>query len=191
MWLSEGFATYFAGLFVQRYEGEEAFQQYMKKRRRMCLRMRRRSRMPIFDRDTEDLLELLNANNYQKGSWVLHMLRSNLGDEVFFRGIGTTTKRTRTSTASTEDLRAALEKASGKDLRAFFARWVYDSGHPQYELSWQWLRKTASCGWSSEASPTRQRVSRSGADHHHNRERQARHRAEAHRKTIDRNDSLA
>jgi aminopeptidase N len=41
--------------------------------------------------------------------------------------------------ASTEDLRVAVEKASGKNLRSFFARWVYDSGHPQYELSWQWL----------------------------------------------------
>ena len=41
-------------------------------------------------------------------------------------------------TASTEDLRAALEKASGKDLKSFFTRWVYDSGHPKYELSWSW-----------------------------------------------------
>src|SRR6185369_10133678 len=43
--------------------------------------------------------------------------------------------------ATTEDLRRAFEKASGKDLRAFFARWIYESGHPQYELKWYWLGK--------------------------------------------------
>jgi len=65
----------------------------------------------------------------------------DLGDDVFFRGIREYYESYKSSVASTEDLRAALEKASGKDLRAFFARWVYDSGHPQYELKWYWLGK--------------------------------------------------
>jgi aminopeptidase N len=68
------------------------------------------------------------------------MLRANLGDKAFFRGIRNYYAAHKNSTASTEDLRDALEQASGRDLRAFFARWVYDSGHPQYELSWQWLQ---------------------------------------------------
>jgi len=140
IWLSEGFATYFAGLFVQRYESEEAFQQYMKNGAATVFAYEKKSRTPIFDRDTEDLMDILNPNSYQKGSWVLHMLRSNLGDKAFFRGIRNYYAAHKNSTASTEDLRAALEKASGRDLRAFFARWVYDSGHPQYELSWQWLQ---------------------------------------------------
>ncbi len=140
LWLSEGFATYFAGLFVQRYEGEEAFQQYMKQGAATVFAYEKKSRVPIFDRDTENLLDLLNPNNYQKGSWVLHMLRSNLGDKAFFRGIRNYYAAHKNSTASTEDLRSALEQASGRDLRTFFARWVYDSGHPQYELSWEWLR---------------------------------------------------
>ena len=98
----------------------------------------KRKRTPIFDRDTQNLLELLNPNQYQKGAWVLHMLRSNLGDDVFFRGIRNYYEAHKSSVATTEDLRAALEKASGKDLRAFFTRWIYDTGHPQYELTWQW-----------------------------------------------------
>ncbi len=141
LWLSEGFATYFAGLFVQRYEGEEAFQAYLKNAATSIFAYEKKKRTPIFDRDTENLLELLNANNYQKGSWVLHMLRSNLGDEVFFRGIRNYYEAHKNATAGTEDLRAALEKVSGKDLRPFFKRWVYESGHPQYELAWQWLGK--------------------------------------------------
>ena len=141
LWLSEGFATYFAGLFMQRYEGEEAFQRYMRNAATTVFDYEKKKRVPIFDRDTESLMELLNANNYQKGAWVLHMLRSNLGDEVFFRGIRAYYESHKNSVASTEDLRAALEKASGQDLRTFFARWVYDSGHPQYELKWYWLGK--------------------------------------------------
>jgi len=141
LWLSEGFATYFAGLFVQRYESEEAFQRYMRDAAASVFAYEKKKRVPIFDRDTESLMDLLNANNYQKGAWVLHMLRSNLGDEVFFRGIRAYYESHKNSVASTEDLRAALEKVSGKDLRAFFARWVYDSGHPQYELKWYWLGK--------------------------------------------------
>lgn len=141
LWLSEGFATYFAALFVQRYEGEEAFQRYMSNAATTVFEYEKRKRVPIFDRDTESLMELLNANSYQKGAWVLHMLRSNLGDDVFFRGIRAYYESHKNSVASTEDLRVALEKASGKDLRAFFTRWVYDSGHPQYELKWYWLAK--------------------------------------------------
>jgi aminopeptidase N len=141
LWLSEGFATYFAGLFVQRHESEAAFQRYMRDAAASVLAYEKQKRVPIFDRDTESLMELLNANNYQKGAWVLHMLRSNLGDDVFFRGIRAYYESHKNSVASTEDLRAALERASGKDLRAFFARWVYDSGHPQYELKWYWLGK--------------------------------------------------
>ena len=141
LWLSEGFATYFAGLFVQRYESEEAFQRYMRDASASVFAYEKKKRVPIFDRDTESLMDLLNPNNYQKGAWVLHMLRSNLGDDVFFRGIRAYYESHKNSVASTEDLRAALEKASGKDLHAFFARWVYDSGHPQYELKWFWLGK--------------------------------------------------
>lgn len=141
LWLSEGFATYFAGLFLQRYESEEAFQRYMQDAAVRVFEYEKKSRTPIFDRDTEDLLKLLNANNYQKGAWVLHMLRSRLGDDAFFRGVRAYYRAHANATASSEDLRAALEKAAGQDLRAFFTRWIYDSGHPQYELTWQWLRK--------------------------------------------------
>jgi aminopeptidase N len=138
LWLSEGFATYFGNLFVQRYEGEDVFQLYMKQAAANVFAFEKKRLTPIHDCETEDLMDLLNALNYQKGAWVLHMLRSNLGDEAFFRGIRNYYAAHKNSTASTEDLRRALEKASGKDLRAFFTRWVYDSGHPQYELSWQW-----------------------------------------------------
>jgi len=138
LWLSEGFADYFTGLFIQRYEGQPAFQRYMKDEADTYFAFEKKTRTPIHDTDTEDLFKLLNANNYQKGAWVLHMLRSELGDEQFFRGIRNYYYAHQNSTADSEDLRAAFEKASGLDLKEFFARWIYGAGHPRYELSWQW-----------------------------------------------------
>jgi len=138
LWLSEGFAEYFAGLFIQRYEGEAAFQQYMKQEADTYFNFEKKTRTPIHDTETEDLFKLLNANNYQKGAWVLHMLRSELGDKKFFRGIRIYYDAHKNSIADSEDLRAAFEKASGRDFKEFFARWIYGAGHPRYELSWEW-----------------------------------------------------
>ena len=70
------------------------------------------------------------------------MLRAELGDEDFFRGIRLYYDAHRDSLASSEDLRAAFEKASGKNLKDFFANWVYGVGHPRYELTWGWNEKT-------------------------------------------------
>jgi aminopeptidase N len=141
LWLSEGFATYFAGLFVQKYDGEDAFQGYMKRAADTYFSYEKKTRTPIHDTETEDLMALLNANNYQKGAWVLHMLRTELGDEAFFAGLRSYYAANKNSIATSNDLRTALEKASKRDLKDFFASWVYGTGHPQYELSWQWLAK--------------------------------------------------
>jgi aminopeptidase N len=138
LWLSEGFATYFAGLFVERHEGQKPFRDYMRQAAETYFRYAEKTRTPIFDNETEDLFKLLNANNYQKGAWVLHMLRSSLGDKAFFQGVRIYYARHKNSTATTEHLRAALEEASDRDLRVFFQSWIYGKGHPQYELSWHW-----------------------------------------------------
>jgi aminopeptidase N len=140
--LSEGFATYYAGLFVERHESPAAFREYMERKAAEYLKYEATRRAPIYDRETEDLNELLNANNYQKGAWVLHMLRAELGDGPFFRGIRAYYRAHLNRTATTEDLRAALERASGRSLREFFARWVYASGHPRYEAAWTWNERT-------------------------------------------------
>jgi aminopeptidase N len=140
LWLSEGFATYFAGLMIEHYEGEVAFQEYMKRTADEYFNFEKKTSTPIHDTETQNLFKLLNANNYQKGAWVLHMLRSSLGDEAFFRGIRGYYNAHKNSTATTEDLREALEKASGRNLKEFFARWIYGAGHPRYELTWDWKK---------------------------------------------------
>jgi aminopeptidase N len=135
LWLSEGFATYFAGLFIEKHEGDAAFRDYMKAAAARYFIYERQHNVPIHDTGTQDLMRLLNPNNYEKGAWVLHMLRRRLGDEAFFKGLRDYYDDHREANATSEDLRRALEKSSGKDLKEFFARWVYGAGHPVYELA--------------------------------------------------------
>ena len=137
LWLSEGFATYFAALFIEKHDGQEAFREYMSSAAQRYFAYEKQTNAPIHDTQTQDLMKLLNENNYEKGAWVLHMLRQRLGDEAFFRGLRNFYNAHASGNATTEDLRAALEKSSGKNLRAFFARWIYGSGHPVYEWSSQ------------------------------------------------------
>jgi aminopeptidase N len=136
LWLSEGFATYFAGLFIEKYESEEAFREYMRGAATRYFNYEQQRNAPIHDTETQNLMRLLNANNYEKGAWVLHMLRKRIGDEAFFKGLRDYYKAHRDANATTEDLRSALEKSSGKNLKDFFARWVYGAGHPRYQLGW-------------------------------------------------------
>jgi len=141
LWLSEGFATYFAALFIQRADGEEAFQAYMKDAAEKYLNYEKKTRSSLYDWKTEDLFKLLNPNNYEKGAWVLHMLRSELGDKAFFDAIRSYYRERLNHTATSEDLRLNFERASGRDLEKFFDQWVYGVGHPEYDLTWEWLSK--------------------------------------------------
>ena len=136
LWLSEGFATYFAGLFLERFEGAEAFCSYMHTKKIVYLGYEKQKLSPIHDTQTADLHQLLNANNYEKGAWVLHMLRGMLGDEKFFEGLRIYYKSHIGGNANSDDLRNAFEKSSGRDLKDFFDRWVYHEGHPILDVAW-------------------------------------------------------
>jgi aminopeptidase N len=117
--------------------GADAFREYMRDNAKSYLEYEKKRRTPIHDTQTEKLFDLLNPNNYEKGGWVLHMLRGMLGDEAFFAGIRNYYDKHKDSTATSEDLRVALEKASGRDLKSFFDRWIYKAGHPVYQISWK------------------------------------------------------
>jgi aminopeptidase N len=85
---------------------------------------------PVVDSATTDYMKLLNANSYQKGGWVLHMLRNELGPDVFMQAIRKYYSKYAGSNASTDDLRRVVEEVSGKDLKAFFQQWLYTPGLP-------------------------------------------------------------
>jgi aminopeptidase N len=90
-----------------------------------------------------DLLDLLNANSYNKGGAVLHMLRGVLGDEVFFAGIRRYYRRHVNGNARTPDLRRAMEEESGRELGWFFDKWLYRPGHPILLVSHAWDERTS------------------------------------------------
>lgn len=130
IWLSEGFATYLASVYLEMTRGKEAFEESMRTARSRVLWFSDRSRRPVIDTTITNLMELLNANSYQKGAWVLHMLRSEIGDEIFWKGMRLYYERFRDRNAMTLDLRKTMEEVSGKDLRLFFNQWLYVAGDP-------------------------------------------------------------
>ena len=71
---------------------------------------------------------MTSVATYQKGAWVLHMLRERLGDEAFWRGIRLYYARYLNVTASTDDFMRAMEEASGDDLQGFFDQWLRQGG---------------------------------------------------------------
>lgn len=138
LWLSEGFATYFGHLFFERRDGRDRFLALMRADREALLANAR----PIYDPSIKDLFQLLNANNYQKGGWVLHMLRGVMGDEKFFAAIRDYYRRHREGNALTEDFQRAMEAQHGKPLDWFFRQWIYEPGYPVYDAAWRWDEAT-------------------------------------------------
>jgi aminopeptidase N len=137
LWLSEGFATYFASLFFEHADGVEVLRDRLEEERREIVASNVQNR-PVVDR-YPDLYDLLNDNSYEKGGWVLHMLRGLLGDETFFRGIRAYYDRHRHGTVLTRDFQAVMEEVSGRDLETFFQQWIFEPGYPILEVERRWV----------------------------------------------------
>jgi aminopeptidase N len=138
LWLSEGFATYMTILYFENKTGVDTARMMLREDRAQIIAFHKTKQRPVVDTSVKDYMELLNANSYQKGGWVLHMLRQELGDEVFRNGIRTYYARYAGKNASSDDLRKVLEEVSKKDLKQFFRQWLYTSGHPVLEMKWEY-----------------------------------------------------
>ncbi len=138
LWLSEGVATYLTGLYLEHARGAAALTRYMAAARRQVVQFHDANPdTPLVDTTYSDPNELLNTNPYQKGGWVLHMLRREVGTETFWRGLRAYYERYRDGNASTRDFRAVMEDVSGQDLEAFFDQWTRRPGHPVIEGTWR------------------------------------------------------
>jgi aminopeptidase N len=136
LWLSEGFANYFTSLYILETKGEDAFQQRIKEERETVLNFYKKKQTPVIDTDNTHLMSLLNANSYEKGAWVLHMLRKKLGDETFWKGIRSYYEKFKLSNASTNDFKNVMKNVSGQNLDTFFTQWLQKAGHPVLKTSW-------------------------------------------------------
>ncbi|UHG91824.1 M1 family metallopeptidase [Spirosoma oryzicola] len=135
LWLSEGFATYFSALYLEHAYGKDTLNAVLNQNKGQILRYTAlKPKGTIVDSTTTNLMDLLNPNSYQKGGWVLHMLRHELGDDVFWKGIRAYYQKFRNANAHTSDFQAVMESVSGKKLDTFFRQWLYEPGYP--ELVW-------------------------------------------------------
>jgi aminopeptidase N len=135
-WISEGTAQYAAALWVLRSRGVDAFQDIMRDMADWALRKTEAGPLALGHRigHLDDDSKLFRAVVYDKGAWVLHMLRGIIGEAAFRAGLVAFQAEHRFQKAGTSDLRRALEKAGGRDLAPYFETWVYRTELPQLSL---------------------------------------------------------
>jgi aminopeptidase N len=135
LWLSEGFATYLTNIYIAHSEGSIPFLAQMAQDRKRVLRFGLDFKKPLVDSLTTDLNALLNPNAYQKGAWVLHMLRQEMGDSAFFEGLRVYYATYKHRNASSQDFARLMDSLSPKDLAPFFKQWLYQVGHPKLKIN--------------------------------------------------------
>ena len=138
-WLSEGFATFFTLLFIEKEYGKEEYEKGISKAKKAVFDMA--IKMPEFSIVSNRSAEkepVTSGITYQKGAWVLYMLRNLVGDANFKKGIQSYYAKFYNANATTDDFRAAMEKASGKDLKIFFRQWLYQPVNPVINGSWEY-----------------------------------------------------
>ncbi|MBL8960516.1 MAG: M1 family metallopeptidase [Gemmatimonadetes bacterium] len=139
VWLSEGFATYFTSLFIEHAYGRDEFAQVMRDSRKTIVDFyAKQPDYRVVHENLSDMAQVTTGMTYQKGAWVLHMLRQRIGDDRFWAGIRDYYARYMNGTATTTDFRRVMERASGQDLTAFFEQWLYRGQIPRIEGSWRW-----------------------------------------------------
>jgi aminopeptidase N len=139
VWLSEGFATYFAHLFTEHVNGRDAFVKAIKADIPVILKEQQElPGTPIVHRNLADMTRVLNRLVYQKGGWTLHMLRGIVGTETFWAGIREYYRRFKNGNATTADFRQVMEQASGRPLSWFFDQWLTRAGIPVVAGGWRY-----------------------------------------------------
>lgn len=138
VWLSEGFATYFAALWTAHAHGDSAFRQDLSTMRAKVLKSPITSEKPVIDEGLDNVARVLNTNVYEKAGFTLHLLRREIGDSAFFRGIRAYYVAHRHGNALTADLQRAFEKTSGRSLEWFFAQWMRRPGVADLTATWHW-----------------------------------------------------
>ncbi|MES2357439.1 MAG: M1 family metallopeptidase [Gemmatimonadota bacterium] len=150
VWLSEGFATYFALLYQEHQDGRDAFIKGVKSSAASARRYAEANpTSPLVHNNLSDISKVIanNAQIYQGGAQVLHMLRGVLGTDNFWAGIRLYYSRYQNSNASSLDFQHAMEDACaaaadcpayGKDLSWFFPQWLHRGGVMKVNGSWHY-----------------------------------------------------
>lgn len=138
VWLSEGFATYFAELWREHAHGDSAFRAGMARVREGAIAGKIAAEKAIVDTTLDNLGRVLNSNVYQKAGFTLHMLRREIGDSAFFRGIRSYYAKYKHANALTNDLMREFEQAAGQPLGWFFDQWFWRAGFAALSVGWRY-----------------------------------------------------
>jgi len=136
-WLSEGFASYFGPWLYEQVGGGGSLHDDLIGSRSRWRNASRARKLPIRWKEytkPRDFFARAAANTYQKGAWVLHMLRQEVGDEAFFGGIATFYQANAGQAVVSDQFIEAIESASGQDLSWFFEQWLDRPGAPRLKL---------------------------------------------------------
>ena len=137
IWLNEGFATYFEALWDEHLLGHDEFlyTDVRTDQNAYFEAWARGLRRPVVTKNYSDPEALFDVYAYQRGGAVLHMLRSVLGDEQWWRALNHYLTKYAHQPVDTEQFRAAIEEATGQKLDWFFDEWVYKVGHPIFRIT--------------------------------------------------------
>jgi aminopeptidase N len=139
LWLSEGFATYMTLCYLENKYGPDTLKKSLQRDRKLVIGFEKRRLTPVIDTTIKgDYMQLLNPNSYQKGGWVLHMLRRRIGDDAFWKGISAYYATYRNRNASSADFEHIMDSVSGRNLQPFFHEWLDTPGHPHLNIVWRY-----------------------------------------------------
>src|SRR6266568_4967849 len=135
IWLNEGFATLLEGVWTEAHYGKDQADFERWEAARQWFGEANLFNKPIVRHDFDDSSEF-DGNAYTKGGWVLHMLRYQLGEDAFYRGLKHYLEVNRGKNVVTADLVKAIEDETHINVDQFFAQWVYGAGAPKFDLSY-------------------------------------------------------
>ena len=140
LWLNEGFAVYYEKLYDGHKNGRDSMLYALYRTSHGVLRNRPEHK-PIVTRTYHHAGEQFDYRAYQKGGWVLHMLRTELGEEMFRKCVRTYLERHALSSVVTEDFRSVIEELTGRSYDRFFDQWIYHGRHPDVKVNYEWSEK--------------------------------------------------
>jgi aminopeptidase N len=138
-WIKEGMASYSEILWTtQEYSVDDGIYYRLGEARNYLAEDRSRYRRPIVTHVYREAIELYDRHLYEKGACVYHMIRAELGDDLFFKAIHTFVQENAHRTVETIDLLRAIEKSTGRNLQFLFDQYVFRGGHPDYKVAYSW-----------------------------------------------------
>ena len=143
VWLSEGFATYFTLMFREHAYGRDDFVNGLNDAKRLVYNHYKTDKeSSIVHNNLKDMKDVLTYSlQYQKGAWVLHMLRNYVGEDNFKQGIRNYYKKYYNSTTTTNQFKNEMEVVSGMNLDTFFDQWLYKGGNIVLDGNWKFDEK--------------------------------------------------